>query len=412
MNNPLKLLGAGLSVLALGACTGTSEPLNPVLLVTGYEDAEGPKVALIRDSFGTAEASRERLTFLSESAKPLPAPAVSYDVIDREGTRGALVVLSRADPVAGAAVGYLNFFALSGIDPNDPSAFRQMRELSLEPDEVEFVDDTVIDRRFCPSGVQVTQTGAFAAVLNEPRLCGRPQPAFIDILDLEDEQVRVLQRLPGVAGGGIYLEQGAAQDLLYYAENAPNSLQLRRAVMPRPGSSFGENDPVIPQDVTAVTANTARQGNFVDLGRAGAPGNERLVVLFERALVNVTNFTGEGAASEPIATERNNAQVIRNDQRDTDATLLLSTPEAQRFSFLPPADGTPQLENASVRATDAVVEPTYGFVYFVADGVVSLFDLRSYRAGTDLPNPRPLPEIPQLSAPSFVTWTQSVPVTP
>lgn len=411
MNTPLKLLGASLGVLALGACTGTSEPLNPVLLVTGLEGAAGPQVALIRDSFGATGASDERLTFLSESTRPLPAPAVSYDVVDREGTRGALVVLSRADPVAGAATGYLNFFALSGIDPNDPATFRQTRQLSLEPDEVEFVD-TVIDPRFCPSGVQVTQTGAFAAVLNEPRLCGSNQNPFLDILALGGEQVRVLERLSNVAGGGIYLGQGAAQDLLYYAVNAPNSLQLRRAVMPRPGSSFDQNDNLIVQDVTAVTANTARQGNFVDLGRAGAPGNERLVVLFERALVNVTNFTGEGVTGEPIATERNNAQVIRNDQRDTDATFFLSTPEAQRFSFLPPAGGTPQLQNASVRATDAVIEPTYDFIYFVADGVVSLFDLRSFRAGTELPDPRPLPEIPQLLSPSFVTWTQSVPVTP
>jgi hypothetical protein len=410
MNTPLKLL-AGLGVLALGACTGTSEPLNPVLLVTGLEGAAGPQVALIRDSFGTTGASDERLTFLSESTRPLPAPAVSYDVVDREGTRGALVVLSRADPVAGAATGYLNFFALSGIDPNDPAAFTETRQLSLEPGEVEFVD-TVIDPRFCPSGVQVTQTGNFAAVLSEPRLCGSNQNPFIDILDLEGEQVRVLERLSNVAGGGIYLGQGAALDLLYYAVNAPNSLLLRRAVMPRPGSgsSFDQND-LIVQDVTAVTANTARQGNFVDLGRAGAPGNERLVVLFERALVNVTNFSGEGVAGEPIATERNNAQVIRNDRRDTDATFFLSTPEAQRFSFLPPAGGAEQLQNASVRATDAVVEPTYDFIYFVADGVVSLFDLRSFRAGTDLPDPRPLP-VEELLAPSFVTWAQSVPLIP
>lgn len=410
MKTSLKLLRAGLSVLALGACTGTSEPLNPVLLVTGYEGDAGPQVALIRDSFGTTGASPERLTFLPESVQPLPESAVSYDVVDREGTRDALVVLSRAAPVAGAATGYLNFFALSGIDPNDPAAFIETRQLNLEPDEVEFVNP-VIDRRFCPSSVQVTQTGALAALLNEPRLCGSNQNPFIDILDLQSEQVRVLERLTDVAGGGIYLGQGAAQDLLYYAVSAPNSLELRRAVMPRPGNNFGANDELIVQSVTAVTANTARQGNFVDLGRAGAPGNERLVVLFERALVNVTNFTGEGVAGEPIATERNNALVIRNDRRDIDATLFLSTPEAQRFSFLPPAGGAPQLQNASVRATDAVVEPTYDFVYFVANGVVSLFDLRSYQAGRELPNPRPL-AVEQLSAPSFVSWTQSVPTTP
>jgi hypothetical protein len=406
------LLSTLLLSVTLSACTGTFEPANPVLLVVGYEDGGESRVALIEDSFGTTGVVEGRLEFLENSVQALPAPAVAYDVTDRERARGTLVVLSREQPAGGSATGYLSFFSLRGIDPESPTAFVQTRDpLVISSTTVDIVPDTLPNPQFCPSSVQVTQSGAFAAVLNEPRLCGGGGLPSIDIFDLQGERIRLLQRINRVAEGGIYVSQSTAQDLLYYAVNVPGNLRLQRAVLPRPGVPFDDDDTVAVDPVTTV--ETTAGNAFVDLGRAGTPAEERLVVLFEDTLVSVTGFTGTGEAEEEVETPPNNARIIRDDRREVDATLILSTPAARRFSYLPPlfeAEGDEGLENARVNAIDATIEPTYGFVYFVADEQVSLFDLSSYDIDEML-RAAPL-SVPELTDPTFVTWTQSVPATP
>jgi hypothetical protein len=410
-------------VLVLNACTGTFEARNPVLLVTSYRDNKGSHVALIRDSFGESGesgGSRNRLQFVPNSVRSLPAPAVSYDIVDRGGTRSSLVVLSRAPTADGTSTGYLTFFSLSGIDPDIPEDFGQTREqVVISPTTIRVVPDTVINPRFCPSNVQVTQTGTYAAVLNEPRLCRLGGQPHIDIFDLRSEpRISLLQRIGGVAGDGIYLSQSPTQDALFYATNESRSLRLQRALLPRPGQTFGSDDTVTVEQVVDVTRITGN--DFVDLGLSGIPGDERLVVLFERSLVTVTDFTGTATAtataSTPVDTPPNNARVIRDDLRDTEATLILGTREAQRFTYVPPSasdDENIEPESADVSAVDAVIEPTYGFVYFVANRRISLFDLNSYDASETLPDPTPFIEgLGPLTDPSFITWTQSVPATP
>jgi hypothetical protein len=413
------ILSTLLLSVALSACTGTFEPANPVLLVVGYGEGDEGRVALIEDSFGESGPAEDRLEFLEDSVRMLPAPAVAYDVTDRERARGRLVVLSREAAVAGSATGYLTFFSLRGVDPASPTAFVQtaMFTISTDPEDVEIVPDTLISPQFCPSSVQVTQSGAFAAVLNEPALCGGSGLPSIDIFELPDpqdpqgEQIRLLQRIERVAeGGAIYLSQSAAQDLLYYAVNVPGNLRLQRAVLPRPGSFFTDDDRVIVEPVATVETTTGN--DLVDVGRAGTAAEERLVLLFEDSLVSVTGFTGSGEAGEAIDTPPNNAGIIRDDRRVVDGTLILGTPAAQRFSYVPPSTEADILgpESARVIAVDATIEPTYGFVYFVADQTVSLFDLNSYDIGDPL-RVVPLPVL-ELTDPTFVTWTQSVPALP
>lgn len=415
---PIMLSTLLLSV-ALSACTGTFEPANPVLLVVGYEGASESRVVLIKDSFGESGPTEDRLEFLEDSVRTLPAPAVDYDLTDRERARGRLVVLSREAAVAGNAIGYLSFFSLRGVDPDSPTAFDQtaMFTISADPEDVEIVPDTLIRPQFCPSGVQVTQSGAFAAVLNEPALCGGSGLPSIDIFELPDlqdpqgEQIRLLQRIERVAeGGAIYLSQSVAQDVLYYAVNVPGKLQLQRAILPRPGSVFDDDDRVIVEPVATVETTTGN--DLVDLGRAGAAAEEGLVALFEDSLVSVTGFSGTGEVGESIDTPPNNASIIREDRREVDGTLILGTPAARRFSYVPPLTEAEAVdpESGRVIAVDATIEPTYGFVYFVADQIVSLFDLSSYDIGDTL-SAVPLP-VPELTDPTFVTWTQSVPALP
>ena len=417
MNRFVRLAAVFLGLVGLTACTGTTELPSPVLLVTGYQDATGAKVALVRDNL---RVSASRLAFLPASVRTLPAPAVSYDVVDRERARSSLVVLSRTPTTtASSATGYLTSFSLNGIDPLDPAAFVQQGAAQT------INDFTVVPRAligqvlvFCPSRLQVTQGGDYAAVLNQPELCGLQEPAFIDILDLRS--TRLLARLTGVGGvssSGLYLSQNPAQDLLYYATLEAGGLRLQRATLPRPGQVFGLDDTVISVPVVAVP-RPAGQNDAVDLQRAGADTEERLVVLFRNSLVDVTRFGATGQVGQLVATPPNNAQVIRDDRRSTESTFILSTPRTGIFTYLPPPSesGTLDQQSARVVATDAVIVPIRNLIYFVGVSpqigpVVSLFDLSAYSVGNLLPNPTPL-SVPQLTAPSFVTWAQSVPRSP
>ncbi len=406
----------------LTACTGSFEAPNPLLLVVGYESGAEGRVALIRDRFGEEGAVAEQLTFLPGSVRDLPAPAVDYDVTSRDRARDRLVVLSRGPAAAGRATGYLNLFSLQNINPDNPAAFEQEAVYTISPGTVTGVPDTLLDPAFCPARVQVTQSGNFAAVLNEPTLCnGRGQPS-IDIFELRGAQLRLLERLTtggadegGVGGGSflaeggdVYLSQSPTQDLLYYAVSVPGGVQLEQATLPRPGARFSPDDELLVSAVARVRTDSSR-GDLVDLGRAGTPGDEQLVVLFEAGLARAE--LGDGELEDdviPTETLPNNAFVIRDDRRNTDATLFSSTPATQRFSYAP-ADADLELENARVAVNDAVIESNSGFVYFVAPGQVSIFDLSSYDEGEGLRDPRAVP-VPQLVNPSFITWTQAAPL--
>ncbi len=403
----------------LGACTGSFEAPNPVLLVTGYRDATGAKVALIRDD-PNPRVRNNRLTFLPQSVRTLPAPAVSYDVVDRERARSALVVLSRR-PINGptGSDGFLTTFSLTGIDPNSPVAFAKRSEVKVN----DFQPVTrLINPIFCASRLQVSQGGDYAAVLNTPSLCGLQAQPFIDILDLRNS--RLLERLTdvnGVSSSGFYLSQNVTQDLLYYATTPSGSLELQRAVLPRPGQQFGVNDTVEHTPVISVRTPPG-QSDARELQRAGSSTEERLVFLFRNSLVNVTNFgIGGTARVSPVTdTLRDNAFVVRDDARRLDATFILSTPQTGVFTYLPPpSEGNTEQANARVRAVDAVAEPTQDLIYFVigSEAVpknVALFSVGAYNPGDPLPNPASdALAVPQLSAPSFVTWTRAaIPITP
>lgn len=410
----------------LAACTGSREATNPVLLVVGYNSGEEGRVALIKDRFGevgTVDPDNQ-LEFLPGSVRNLPAPAVAYDVTNRDISRDRLVVLSREEAVAGRATGHLNLFSLRNIDPDNPTAFGPVPggeyTISNTPGDVEVVPDTLLNPEFCPASVQVTQTGNFAAVLNEPSLCGSRSQPSIDIFELGKGRLRLLQRLTTsgsegaggfflAAGGDIYLSQSPTQDLLYYAVSVPGGLRLEQATLPRP-NDFGPDDRVAVAAVANVRARAAREGDLVDLSRAG--GDERLVVLFESAVASVEGFADGSAEDDvvPVRTSPDNAFVIRDDSGETDATLLMSTPTVQRFSYVPVGDD-PEIRSARVNAVDAVVGPNSGFVYFIASGQVAIFDLGSYDEGERLRNPRAV-AVPQLGDPSFVTWTQAAPPLP
>ena len=408
------------ALLGLAACTGTQELPNPVLLVTGYQTpAQGGRVALIRDSLNP---NPDRLDFLQNSDRSLLAPPVGYDIVNRERARSSLVVLSRSTsfgPRGGR--GYIETFSLNGIDPANPVNFAKQAQtetslilFEIVPPELQNPDgDPSKELPFCPTKIQVTQGGDYAAVLNVPSLCGLTLLPFIDILDLRG--ARLLERFDGVSSSGLYLSQSATQDLLYYATPEAGSLRLRRAILPRPGQLFGPNDTIETEAVVAVPL-PAGEPDAVDLQRAGTGTDERLVFLFRDSLYNVTGFGigGTAEAGDPTETPPDSARVIRDDARTTEGTLLLSLPRTGVFSLVPPlVEDTTDLETSRVRAVDAVVERTQNLIYFVIGSEaleqnVALFDLSAFDTGGSFPNPTPF-AVPELTLPSFVTWAQAVP---
>ncbi len=418
MTRTRRSLGLALLALLLGACTGSFEAPNPVLLVTGFQrgvagGSPTNHVGLIRDSLALSDS---RFTFLDDSVRALPAPSRSYDVTNRENARNTLVVLSRDAGTAGSSSSYVSSFSLSRISADAPRNFRRTRpDLDINT-VVPVPRNFPSDPYFCPSKIQVTQDGTYAAVLNVPSLCGvGAAQNFIDILDLRG-QGRLLQRLNGVAGGGLYMSQGAATDTLYYAVESPRSLTFNAATMPRPSQAFGQDDTLA---IRANFASVTRQlglGDFVDLGLSGLFGSDKLAVLFGQGLAYISGYTDEGAAEGPVETlENDNARLVRDDLRQTDATLVLATAAGRRLSYFPlsfiPDTGDTLISGevrADVAAIDGVIEANSGFAYFVANQQVSLFDLNAYDAGETLRVTR-FPPLLELTNPNFVTWAQAVP---
>jgi len=403
--NPKRL--ALLSALLLGACTGSFEAQTPVLLVVGYEDATGGKLALVLDTFGSEGASEDRLEFLPDSVRTLPASPVAYDVVNRAGIRSEVAGLSREDAPTGSTA-YLSFFSLSRIDPENPAAFRETESFLVN--EFDPVPGTIIDPRFCPVDVQVTQTGAYAALLNDEQVCGIGRGVSIDILDLR--RGRLLERITEPAApllpGGFYLQQTPTQDLLYYAVRDPGGVRVRQVTLPRPGAVVEDELP--KRNVASLNVSLNRQP-FRDLGLVGNvqnPVQARLVTLFDESFFELGDYTGTPEVGEPVETPGDNRELILDDTLSTDATLILG---ANRFSYFPPdAEGEEDGESTFVEAVDAVVEPTFGFVYFVLSEEISIFDLRTYTPGADL-DIAPFPVV-GITDPSFITWTQALPLEP
>lgn len=432
------ILATCLLALPLSACTGSFEDPDPVLLVTGFQRVSGTTatnhVGLISDNLNLdSDTLAARFDFLTDSVRNLPAPAVSYDITNRENARNTLIVLSRGlneddNPATPPYSSFLSFFSINQIKVDNPVDFKRPpgRTTDTNINDIDAVPEDFPNRTapfYCPSEVQVTRGGNYAAVLNVPRLCGVNAAQFIDVLAL-DGTPRLLGRINNVASGenpgaagGIYVSQGSAEDILYYAVRSPSSLTLNALTLPRPGQQFGPDDRLPTAQVVASVRNRAEDGAFVDLGVSGQSGSDQLAVLSTRGLAYVSSYSSDGEATEPVGTlENDNARLIRDDLRQTDATLVLALPEANRFSYFPASFTTDEDGDlvsdevrGSVAAVDAVIESNNGYVYFVANGLVSLFDLQSYDTGDDLETQALT--VSELTNPTFVTWAQALPTT-
>lgn len=183
--------------------------------------------------------------------------------------------------------------------------------------------------------------------------------------------------------------------------------------MPRPGQTFGPNDRVPVTDVTNVNI-PGGQNDALDLQRSGSGAEERLVFLYRESLISVTGFSGEEEVEEEVNTgNRTNAFVLRDDERTLEGTFILSIPDDNTLTFIPPPASleTVSLEaTASLNAVSATFESVRDNAYFALPGRVAILPLASFSSGDDIPDLQPVP-FSQFTNPSFITFAQAVPPT-
>lgn len=381
---------------ALSGCTGTFEARPPTLLVVGFEDAAGPAVGLVRDTFNVVESGENRnLEFIPGSRRALPAPAVSVDVVDRAGARPTAVFLAR-DP--NTRFTSLRGFAIESIDQTDSSAFTSEPSFARVlanggPDGDEGLLEIGLSDDYCPTEVQVSSSGRYVAVFEERAVCGDTEFRAIYLLDLmasapgEDPVIaRLVSPEPGAAG--IFLDQNgdldpAGRETLYFVDPGAGV----RAWDLGSGTSR----------VLDVTGLSGAVSGLRDIGRV----LERLVLVDANRL-----FLVPSAQSNPEATAVASAESLSELVLDpfgiTEQAVLLAGdelvihPDAREAAF--------DREPGALPRSAAVLEPIDRFVYLVGDARIDVFDLLEFDGGSVQIDPFTVPEIPSATA---ITWTRA-----
>lgn len=378
---PLALL------LALVACTGTFELRPPILLAVTFDDG-GPQIALVRDNFATEAAGTPReLSFLDASRRPLPAPAVALDAVDRGGDRSVLTVLSRETAAPHTAT--LRGFTLEGVDPADPTAFAlddaYTRDLTdLLRSQPELPDDA----DYCLVDLQISRTGRYLALLEDRSVCGAGASVAVYVVDLDDDTLVTAVDTEELIPAGLHLDQ--SDDSLYFVVEGVANATLERIRV-----ESGER---------TVVADLTGQDQ-VDLGRVAAPLGEegtRLVALSASEFQAID----DGATPAEVGPERDS---------EAGATALIGDPfalsrqlfslGASRFTVHNDLDAEGG-RSATLAASGGTFQPEELFVYLATEARIFIFDaLVDDGDGPPILAPFALPE---LIDPGPIAWLRGV----
>ena len=392
----IRRIAAALALGILAACTGTFEIRPPTLLVVAFEDPQ-PAVGLVRDTFNALEPGQSRaLTFVTGSRRALPARAIDVDVVDRAGTRTAAVFLLRAD---GTDVAYLRGFDLADIDPDDPTAFAPADAFSvLLANDGPDGDEGILEdppAPVCPTAVEVTTDGRFAAVFEQRSACGGSEFRAIYILDLdplitggEPLLVRSIDA-PAPAAPGMYLDQERVLDpdlreALYFVD--PLGL-VKRYVF--------ETDEVETLDAAGVPGDTDA---LVDIGRV----LDLLVLVADDGYLLI-DPTEAAPVAEPVESAEDLTRLVRDPYGVTDEAVLLA---GDRLVVHPEVSEAEFREETSAPArTGAVTDPVDRFVYLLGDARIGIYDLLAAEEERLVVTPFAVPEIPSADV---MTWTRAL----
>jgi len=214
--------------VTLAGCTGTKEPQPPTLLVVGVEDTAvspaSPGLLLVEDVTATAPVGDPRLRVVPGSRRALQAPAVGIDFEERDGARAAAWVLTRDVPVSGPTPevrSYLQRFEVADVDPAAPTAFAEdvpARIVLTEQPGGTGVLDGVSDSSpvTCPTALQVSRTGAFAVVLDDPAACGAADHPELWLIDTASGAAQVLEGTNDVLPLPPYADQSTPDERVYF----------------------------------------------------------------------------------------------------------------------------------------------------------------------------------------------------
>lgn len=390
---------SALCLAVLWGCTGTFETRPPTLLVVAFEDGSGPAVALVRDTFNVLQPGETReLVYIAGSRRALPAGAVDNDVVDRTGIRPTAVFLSR-DPQTDAT--YLRGFTIEGIGQSDPTGFDPAQRFShvLANGGVNG-DEGLLERGleddYCPTQVQVSETGRYLAVFEQRSACGGTEFRAIYVIDLDEATDPgvdpVVERFvsPEPAAAGMFLDQDGGLDrdgreTLYFVDPSAGV---------RAWDLASESSRIL--DIVGLPSDA---GRLRDIGRV----RDRLVLVDANRL-----FLVEPADVAPEALEVASATDLM--QLVTDPFAV--TPQAVLRSgagLVIHADAEEpgfERETGVLTRTDAVLEPIDRFVYLSGDGRIDVFDLLEFGTGLVRSARFDVPEIPSATT---LTWTRAIP---
>lgn len=380
----------GLLTLALlSGCTGTRTTRAPTLLIVGYGSEGSGRVALVADTYLTAQVTGPRFRFVSGSVRELPGGGlpVAYDVAEREGGRTLVAVLSRT-----GGAGAISLFDTQAIDPEQPESFALIDTIQL--------DDLDPDGNytFCPSGLQLDRSGRYLAILNDQSACGHVAPDSLMVIERQATgPVLALVREGDVIGSAIYLYQEEPQRLFYFTEAAAGPALRAYTLTPS-----GISDSGLELVLSGFAAQRPRDITRVDT---------RLVVLFNGQFVPIADAFNNPSVQPALATISGSRRLIPLNSASAEAVMVLS--EAQFAIHSPSAGSFSAAATASLSAIDGTLEPLDGFVYFVTSGAnnFALFDFREYDRATGTVasylSQSSLLAVPEISEARLISWVPS-----
>lgn len=365
-------------IVSLGACTGTREERLPTLLAVSLIQDEAPQVALIE----TVLASDGDYSLLEDSRRTLAAPAIDFDVTNRNSERGELVVLSRADDNEA----FIDFFAIRGVNPAEPSAFQPVANKPRLA--VSTFEDA--EGGFCATSIQVSSSGRYAALFNSTE-CAGVDDNTIDILDLREE--RVLERITGGTFGLVdaapYIDQQT--DTLYYLVQDVSDANLIQLNL---------------SNLSRETFATIPNRDQVDISRLGT----NLLVLRPSEIIALPLSDPDNPIT--LSTSSSSRRLVENlVAASTDILILGSNQLTVHRSLQDEDEGS-----ATINAAFGTLEAAEGFAYFTLEGAITRFDLLRYRGSVlEVSDLLRTFSVPELTEPGPVTHLKGIlpePTTP
>ena len=365
-----RLLPWLLTTILLGGCTGTQEESIPILLVVGSVEAGAPQLQLFED---VRDPMTPRDLQPVGTPVPLPAAPVSFDVIDRNGERSELVVLTEA--------GTLHFFDLSDL----PDSFVQSRT-PVDAAALVLASGEAVGPAFCWRQVQVggepSAAGRYAALLDS---C-RSDLTEVYVLDLVTSEflyalsLRHVDAQPLLAVG-IHLDQ--ASDRLFFATDEFTETLVQSVEVA--GEAAPEELGLSPLDPLEA----------VDL----APLGSGIGLLGEGGELSIVPFTGDAPA--PVDLELAAARTLLPDPSGN-VELVAAFAESRGALVDILEDQEPESLDLAEPLADATLEPVQRFAYLLEEGGIEVLDLFSY---ADPPaNRLRFFDLAGLEDPRVITW--------